>query len=44
MGLFYNYDGLYIPDTDEGQNLSNKLPFLCMKYAQNSCKKRIPSI
>ena len=31
--LFYNYDCHYIPDTDQGQNLSGKLPFLCIKSA-----------
>ena len=38
MGLFYNYDGNYIADTDQGLNLSGKLPYLFLKYAWNSGK------
>ena len=30
---------LTFPHMDNGLNLSGKLPFLCMKFACNSCKK-----
>ena len=32
VGLFYNYDGHYIPDKDRGLNLKYKISFFCKEY------------